>query len=311
MKATASETCVSVIVPVYNAEEYIDRCVSSILCQEEKNFEILLIDDGSTDGSGEKCDDWSLKDARIRVFHKSNGGVSSARNMGLDNAKGRWIAFVDADDEVSPQFLTIPEELSDSDVILKSFIERTSNGDNSFGVKEDDYRERRQIMRWFVRRRNNALWDKLIRRDAIGELRFDSAVSIGEDLLFFASVLPRISRISTCDCGHYIYIRRQSSAMANAFGKKRLEAYLNNSENIISKCIDNKMPQIGRCITAQLYIPLIVRNMHLLTSVQTRRFNKICRRINIFNLSYLTVRDRLRFTLAIVRFRLKHGYRQY
>lgn len=97
METTASETGISVIVPVYNAEEYIDRCVSSILCNEENDFEILLIDDGSTDGSGKKCDDWSLKDARIRVFHKSNGGVSSARNLGLDNARGRWIAFVDAD----------------------------------------------------------------------------------------------------------------------------------------------------------------------------------------------------------------------
>lgn len=305
METTASETGISVIVPVYNAEEYIDRCVSSILCNEENDFEILLIDDGSTDGSGKKCDDWSLKDARIRVFHKSNGGVSSARNLGLDNARGRWIAFVDADDEVSTQFLTIPEELSGSDVILKSFIERTSNGDNSFGVPEADFRGRRQIMRWFVRRRNNALWDKLIRKDAIGELRFDTAVSIGEDLLFFASVIPHISRISICALGNYIYIRRQSSAMAGAKQANRLDEYIYNSENIISKCNDNKMPQLGRCITAQLYIPLIVRNMHLLTSVQTRRFNKICRKINIFNLSYLSVRDRLRYTLAIVRFRLK------
>ena len=91
-------TKVSIIVPVYNAEKYLFRCVDSILNQTFKDFELLLIDDGSTDKSGEICDGYTEKDNRIRVFHKENGGVSSARNVGLNNAKGEWIAFVDADD---------------------------------------------------------------------------------------------------------------------------------------------------------------------------------------------------------------------
>lgn len=200
-----SSVRISVIVPVYNAIDYIDNCIKSILNQEEKNFEILLIDDGSTDGSGEKCDNWSTKDARIRVFHKKNGGVSSARNTGLDNARGEWVAFIDADDEVSPQYLSIPEELLGCDVILKSFIERTNDVDLEFRVSKAEYLGTYSIVRWFIRQRNNALWDKIIRRDIIGDIRFDSTILIGEDLLFFATVLPRVSHIATAECGNYIY----------------------------------------------------------------------------------------------------------
>ena len=96
---------ISVIVPVYNTEKYLRRCVDSILAQTFTDFELLLIDDGSTDGSGAICDEYALKDSRVRVFHKENGGASSARNLGLDNAQGEWITFVDSDDWVYPCWL--------------------------------------------------------------------------------------------------------------------------------------------------------------------------------------------------------------
>lgn len=89
---------ISVIVPVYNAEKYLDKCIQSILGQTYPNIELLLIDDGSTDSSGSICDRYLAGDTRVRVFHKSNEGISAARNLGLDNAKGEWIAFVDSDD---------------------------------------------------------------------------------------------------------------------------------------------------------------------------------------------------------------------
>lgn len=94
------EPQISVIVPVYNTEKYLHRCIDSILFQTYTDFELLLIDDGSTDSSGTICDEYAEKDSRVRVFHKANGGVSSARNLGLDNAQGEWITFVDADDEL-------------------------------------------------------------------------------------------------------------------------------------------------------------------------------------------------------------------
>lgn len=97
---------ISVIVPVYNTEKYLKRCIDSILSQTFIDFELLLIDDGSTDSSGTICDEYALKDVRIRVFHKENGGASSARNLGLDNAQGDWITFCDSDDFVYSDWLS-------------------------------------------------------------------------------------------------------------------------------------------------------------------------------------------------------------
>lgn len=96
---------ISIIVPVFNAEKYIHRCIDSLLAQSFTNFELILVDDGSSDRSGQICDEYAAKDSRVSVFHKKNEGVSSARNLGLDNAKGEWISFVDSDDFVYEHFL--------------------------------------------------------------------------------------------------------------------------------------------------------------------------------------------------------------
>ena len=95
----------SVIVPVYNVEIYLPRCIDSILSQSFTDFELILVDDGSPDNCGKICDEYALKDSRVRVFHKSNGGVSSARNLGLDNVRGEWVTFIDSDDYVEVDYL--------------------------------------------------------------------------------------------------------------------------------------------------------------------------------------------------------------
>ncbi|MDY6367562.1 MAG: glycosyltransferase family 2 protein [Clostridia bacterium] len=94
---------ISVIVPVYNTEKYLNRCIDSILAQTFTDFELLLIDDGSTDSSGKICDEYALKDKRVKVFHKENGGVSRARNLGIDNAQGEYLSFIDSDDYIRPE----------------------------------------------------------------------------------------------------------------------------------------------------------------------------------------------------------------
>ena len=94
---------ISVIVPVYNTEEYLGKCIESILAQTFTDFELLLIDDGSTDRSGEICDAYAAKDARVKVFHKENGGVSRARNLGIENAQGEYLSFIDSDDTIRPK----------------------------------------------------------------------------------------------------------------------------------------------------------------------------------------------------------------
>ena len=94
---------ISVIVPIYNVEKYLDRCVQSIVSQTYRNLEIILVDDGAQDNSPAMCDAWAAKDSRIRVIHKENGGAGSARNAGLEVMRGSWFTFVDSDDYVAPQ----------------------------------------------------------------------------------------------------------------------------------------------------------------------------------------------------------------
>ena len=114
---------ISVVVPVYNIEKYLDRCITSILNQTFRDFELLLVDDGCTDNSGAICDRYASNDDRVRVFHKPNGGVSSARNRGIEEAQGQFICFVDSDDWVETTYLQIfmdysPEKYG---VVLQSF----------------------------------------------------------------------------------------------------------------------------------------------------------------------------------------------
>ena len=107
---------ISVIVPVYNVENYIHHCVDSILSQSFSDFELLLIDDGSNDKSGLICDEYARKDSRIKVYHKENGGVSSARNLGIEKANGEWICFIDADDYVRQDFFSDIQQYLFNDV---------------------------------------------------------------------------------------------------------------------------------------------------------------------------------------------------
>ena len=115
---------VAIIVPVYNVEKYLQRCIESILTQTETDFELLLIDDGSKDKSGLICDEYAQKDERVNVIHKENGGVSSARNLGIEKANGEWICFIDADDYVRQDFLSNIQQylFGDVDIVHWGFF---------------------------------------------------------------------------------------------------------------------------------------------------------------------------------------------
>ena len=114
---------VSCIIPVYNTEKYLPRCIESVLAQTFVDWEMLLIDDGSTDASGSICDEYAAKDERIRGFHKENGGISSARNVGLNYAQGEWIFFVDSDDSLPKTSLeSLLSRSSDANIIVGGFF---------------------------------------------------------------------------------------------------------------------------------------------------------------------------------------------
>ena len=164
---------VSIIVPVYNAETALHRCIESILHQSCADFELLLVDDGSKDDSGAICDEYAAKDSRIRVFHKENGGVSAARNLALDVARGKYLQFLDSDDWVVPDatlLLLRAAEEHGADLVISDFYrvvgERVSvKGDieEDRGLSREEYAE--HMMANPADFYYGVLWNKLYRRE--------------------------------------------------------------------------------------------------------------------------------------------------
>lgn len=249
---------ISIIVPVYNVEQYLPRCIDSILNQSFVDFELLLIDDGSKDKSGKICDEYANKDDRIRVFHKENGGVSSARNVGLENARGEWLSFIDGDDEITEGYFNIRQEHEGVDVIIKPYC--VENGDGCVTCHQNELKiltGRDKIFRYYVQKRNNALWDKFIKRKTIGTQRFYTNVSIGEDFLFFLSVLPEVKSIAFDDTGSYRYFLRQGSAMQSVDIKRRIGILWHNIENVKSLTNTSDLRLLQKGIVYKSYVLLL------------------------------------------------------
>lgn len=221
---------ISIIVPVYNAEEYLARCLDSILSQELTSYEVILVDDGSTDASPLICDRYSATDSRFRTLHRSNGGVSSARNAGLNMAKGEYIMFVDADDVLLPYALEhMMENMRGEDLILGGYAVFVG------GVPHKEVKPKRtfsyptEMMSLFFDeniRRNcemlDAPWAKMFKRKAIGNLRFSEELSYAEDKLFVFSFMTQCSSVHACAEAVYGYYIRPGSLGSDIVSDRHL-----------------------------------------------------------------------------------------
>ncbi|HJA92887.1 MAG TPA: glycosyltransferase [Candidatus Eisenbergiella merdipullorum] len=248
---------ISVIVPVYNGEKYLSDCLESLLGQTHEELEILVIDDGSADGSAALCESFARKDGRIRLIRQPNGGVSSARNRGLEEAKGDFVAFVDADDWLLPQMLEDQLEMltrEKGDMILGGYRavgekERESfrracrsekrtggpgreEGIGSQGRTQQESSQEESLLQdgtnclvmdaetyvnRFLLQSNSRCWSILFCRDAIGKTRFPENLSIGEDLLFLARLMPRLKRVLVTEKCGYCYFLNERGAMLSEF----------------------------------------------------------------------------------------------
>ncbi len=210
---------ISVIVPVYNAEKYLHRCVDSILSQTFTEFELLLIDDGSTDKSGEICDEYAIKDSRIRVFHKENGGVSSARNLGLDNALGEWVTFMDSDDDITLKWL---EEFYNyikwSEKVLYVQHAHCLNGRIDVLLHENlsSYVDKDVFL---FEDGFGYVWNKLFKKDIIlkNNIYFDEKLKCYEDEIFVLEYCSYVDSIMMLPVAEYYYY------MPDDFSKKYSE----------------------------------------------------------------------------------------
>lgn len=201
---------ISVIVPVYNAEKYIEECVSSIINQSFSDFELLLIDDGSTDSSGALCDSFAEKDSRIKVFHKKNEGVSSARNFGIEKSVGKWIVFIDSDDYVDKDYLkSLYVQSQNCDIVSCGFYIVDEKGSvirkilEPIGTFYSSDIDRYVNNAWF----SPAPWGHLILAKLVKDnnIFFPKNRSMGEDAVFILQCIALASCLRNISTRLYFY----------------------------------------------------------------------------------------------------------
>lgn len=220
---------ISVIVPVYNVEAYLDKCISSIVNQTYRNLEIILVDDGSPDNCPAMCDAWKEKDSRIVVLHKENGGLSDARNAGMGAAHGEFISFIDGDDWIEPRFFEILQhelEAQNADVAAVQYrlcwegdaCERQS------AYEHVTVYDRQTAMRLLIQNQiKQVVWNKLYRSAQIRDIPFEKG-KVHEDEFWTYQVIGRIERFAAIDYIGYDYFQRAGSIMGAGYSSKRLDA---------------------------------------------------------------------------------------
>ena len=223
---------VSVIIPVYNVEAYLDRCVASVANQTFQNIEVILIDDGSTDGCAEICDRWCAEDSRVRVLHQSNQGVSAARNAGLQAAAGSWIMQVDSDDYMAPhtvERMLCTAESTAADMVICDFV-KGSEERYSFGTTPGPAAELEDGVSVIGRIYENAHaalrygvpWCKLSRKDLYDGIQYPDG-KIFEDIYTTHKLLYRCKTIAVLQDPLFYYFQRPGSIMNASFSMKKLD----------------------------------------------------------------------------------------
>lgn len=225
---------ISVIVPIYNVELYLPKCIESIINQTYKDLEIILVDDGSPDRCGEICDEYALQDARIKVIHKENGGLSDARNAGLDVANGQYVSFIDSDDFINENFYETLEDMIvryNADIVQCEFLKVDEYEVYDFDDVKELCDERVDLIsshsaldNLFNEKYVNTVvvWNKLYKRCLFKEIRYPKG-KINEDEYTTYKVIFNAKKIAETNRAMYYYVQRPNSIMGQGFNLKRLD----------------------------------------------------------------------------------------
>ena len=242
---------VSVILPVYGVEKYLPECVDALLAQSYQNLEIILVDDASPDGCPAICDSYAAKDSRVRVIHKENGGAASARNAGLDAARGEAVCFVDSDDTVEPQYVErLLDALGHGDMAMCGFFLRSRSGSKEEAICPGSYDREGFLRRFLEDWRCSLLWNKIYRRSAIGNLRMAEGHRV-DDEFFTYQVVLNCEKITVTDACLYHYRLRGSSVMQDD-GAVKERMMLDRIAYVTQRCaaVAAALPQLGRAYFA-------------------------------------------------------------
>ena len=230
----------SVIIPVYRVEATLSRCVESIVDQTFSDMEIILVDDGSPDGCPAMCDDWASKDERIRVIHKANGGLSDARNAGLNVAQGAFVTFVDSDDFLDRDtYAQVMEQAEDNDItefpLFRHYGSKWQQeirfGSRIYESAEDYWLQGRAYEHSYA-------WNKVYRRRLFDDVRFPKG-KVFEDVFTLPRLLDNARKIATLDCGMYYYCYNGQGITATAQGEQ-LEMLLKAHEEVMKRWADDR-----------------------------------------------------------------------
>lgn len=221
---------ISVIVPIYNVEKYLRKCVDSLINQTYKNLEIILVDDGSPDNCPKICDEYAKQDSRIKVIHKENGGLSDARNAGMNIATGEYISFIDSDDWIKSEMI---EEMynrmieDNSDLVSSGVLWVDVDGTEirTATVSENCVLNTEQAMKELINdgKLKQHVWNKLYKADLIKNIPFDKG-KYHEDVFWSYKVIGEAERISIEKNSYYFYVQRSESIMGEKYSAKRLDA---------------------------------------------------------------------------------------
>lgn len=225
---------ISVIVPVYNVEQWVQECINSIILQTYKNIEIIIVDDGSTDNSGTICDQIASNDTRIKVFHKENGGLSDARNFGIDKACGKWITFIDSDDSIMNDTIETLYQLAvntSADIAVCQYLLIDENGNEITRdvslekAKEILLQGNNSIMTDYILNNNigTVAWGKLYKTSMFENIRYPKG-KYHEDVFTTYKLIARCEKLVYTSEKKYYYRQREQSITQSTFSPKHLDS---------------------------------------------------------------------------------------
>lgn len=221
---------ISIVVPIYNVEKYLKKCVDSIINQTYKNLEIILVDDGSPDNCSKICDEYARQDSRIKVIHKENGGLSEARNAGMKIATGEYISFIDSDDWIKSEMIEdmynrMIEDKSDLASSGVLWVDENGVEIRNATVSENCVLNTEQALSELINdgKLKQHVWNKLYKTDLIKNIPFDKG-KYHEDVFWSYQVIGKAEKISVEKNSYYYYVQRSESIMGEKYSAKRLDA---------------------------------------------------------------------------------------
>lgn len=270
---------ISVIVPVYKVEPYLDKCVSSIVNQTYKNLEIILVDDGSPDNCPAMCDAWAEKDSRIRVIHKTNGGLSDARNAGMTVATGELMAFVDSDDWIAPDmyeylYQRLTEDNSDIAACGVQMVWENKTPSRMLTRDGNCVLNQEEAMRAIIEESwlKQPVWYKLYKTDLIRDILFPMG-KCHEDVFWSYQAVGSAKKVSVSDHVGYYYLQRGGSIMGAGYSLKRLDAV----EAKVQRCayIQERFPALSPLAIKDLWFTCIYQGQLALRALNKAEAEKI------------------------------------